>query len=443
MSSGNLPEVVKSAPIDTLIRPFRRFIQIESSSGIVLIIITVISLILANTFLKDFYHNLLHINFTIGLGDYTLSKGLDHWINDGLMVIFFFVVGLEIKRELVSGELSSFKKSSFPIVAAIGGMVFPALVYAALNWGHPYEMKGWGIPMATDIAFSLGILSLLGNRVPLSLKVFLTAFAIVDDLGAVIVIAVFYTANLSMAALGIGLLIFLLMLLCNKLHVRHPLVYLILGVFLWLALLKSGVHATIAGVLAALTIPTKAKIDVKEFVTKSRIIIDTIEDKRTAEQDISKNIEDLEDHSEKVLPLSNRLEHNLHLWVAFFIMPVFAFANAGVTLEQNIFTALSNKVALGILLGLFIGKQIGITFFCWLAVKSKIAELPEGTNWKMVYGAALLGGIGFTMSLFVSSLAFANPDVVANSKIGILCGSLISALFGYFILKQSIKARTN
>lgn len=442
MNSGNLPEVVKNSPIDTLIRPFKRFMQIEASSGIVLIIITVISLILANTALKDFYHNLLHLNFTVGLGNFTLSKGLDHWINDGLMAIFFFVVGLEIKRELLTGELSSFKKSSFPIFAALGGMVFPALIYAALNWGNAYEMKGWGIPMATDIAFSLGILSLLGSRVPLSLKIFLTAFAIVDDLGAVIVIAVFYTADLSMLALGIGGIILLLMFLCNYLHVRHPAVYLILGIFLWLALLKSGVHATIAGVLAALTIPTKAKIDVKSFVEKSKKIISTVEDKRTSQEDITDNISDLEDYSEKVLPLSRRFEHGLHLWVAFLIMPIFAFANAGVTLEQNIADAMSNKVTLGIILGLFIGKQIGITLFCWLSVKLKFAELPYGTNWKMVYGAALLGGIGFTMSLFVSSLAFANPEIVADSKIGILTGSLISALTGYFILKKSLIHQT-
>jgi len=442
MNTGNLPDVVKTAPIDALIKPFKRFMHIEASSGIVLIIVTILSLILANTFLKDFYLSLLHINFTIGIGDFTLSKGLDHWINDGLMVIFFFVVGLEIKRELISGELASFKKSAFPIIAAIGGMVFPALIYAALNWGNEYEMKGWGIPMATDIAFSLGILSLLGNRVPLSLKVFLTAFAIVDDLGAVIVIAVFYTANLSLTALGIGLGIFVVMIICNRLHVRHPIVYLILGAFLWLALLKSGVHATIAGVLASLTIPTKAKIDVGEFVVKSQKIIEKISDKQTSEEDITKNIEDLEENSEKVLPVSNRLEHALHQWVAFFIMPVFAFANAGVTLEQNIFTAFTNKVTLGIVLGLFIGKQIGITLFCWIAVKMKLAELPAETDWKMIYSAALLGGIGFTMSLFVSSLAFANPEIVANSKIGILCGSLFSAVCGYFILKQSIKSRT-
>lgn len=442
MKPNNLPEVVKNAPIDTLIKPFKRFMQIEASSGIVLIIVTIISLVLANTSLKDFYHNLLHINFTIGFDNFILSKGLDHWINDGLMAIFFFVVGLEIKREIISGELSSFKKSSFPIFAAIGGMVFPALIYAVLNWGNDYEMKGWGIPMATDIAFSLGILSLLGNRVPISLKIFLTAFAIVDDLGAVIVIAVFYTADLSLVALGIGAGVFLLMLLCNFLHVRHPIVYLILGILLWLALLKSGVHATIAGVLAALTIPTKAKIDVKEFVTKSRKIIDKVEDKKTTHEDITSNIEDLENYSEKVLPLSNRMEHSLHVWVAFLIMPVFAFANAGVTLEQSIFSALTNKVPLGIVLGLFIGKQIGITFFCRLAVKTKIAELPDGTDWKMIYGAALLGGIGFTMSLFISSLAFSNSDIIANSKIGILCASLISAIAGYLILRKSLSTKT-
>jgi NhaA family Na+:H+ antiporter len=438
MESGNLPEVVKSAPIDTLIKPFKRFMQIEASSGIVLIIITVIALILANTSLKDFYQSLLHTNFTIGLGGFSISKGIDHWINDGLMAIFFFVVGLEIKREMLSGELSSFKKSAFPIFAALGGMIFPALIYSAMNWGNPYEMKGWGIPMATDIAFSLGILSLLGNRVPLSLKIFLTAFAIVDDLGAVIVIALFYTANLSLISLGIGFGILLLMLLCNFLHVRHPAVYLILGIFLWLALLKSGVHATISGVLAALTIPSTAKINVKEFVNRSRKTIDAIEDKKISQEDITNNISDLEDYSEKVLPLSRRFEHDLHLWVAFLIMPIFAFANAGVTLEQNILTAMGNNVTLGIILGLFIGKQLGITLFCWLAVKMKIADLPDGTNWMMVYGTALLGGVGFTMSLFISSLAFANPEVVADSKIGILSASLISAFTGYFILKRSL-----
>jgi NhaA family Na+:H+ antiporter len=442
MNTGNLPKVVKNAPIDTLIRPFKRFIQIEASSGIVLIIVTVVALILANTALKDFYHGLLHTNFTIGIGNYTLSKGLEHWINDGLMAIFFFVVGLEIKRELVSGELSSFKKASLPIFAAIGGMVLPALIYAGFNWGNTYEMKGWGIPMATDIAFSLGILSLLGSRVPISLKIFLTAFAIVDDLGAVIVIAVFYTANLSLISLCAAFLFFGLMFLCNFLHVRHPVVYLILGIGLWLAMLNSGVHATIAGVLAALAIPTEAKINVKEFVTKSRKIIDAVEDKKISQQDITKNIEDLEDYTEKVLPLSNRFEHELHLWVAYFIMPIFAFANAGVTIEQNIVTSFSSPVTVGIILGLFTGKQIGITFFCWLAVKMKLAELPEGVNWQLIYGTALLGGIGFTMSLFVSSLAFANPDVIANSKIGILSGSLISAVAGYFLLKRSINGKT-
>lgn len=438
MESGNLPKVVKNAPIDTLIRPFKRFMHIEASSGIVLIFITIISLILANTGYKEFYHHLLETKFIIGFGDFILDKEISHWINDGLMAIFFFLVGLEIKREMLTGELSSFKKSAFPIFAAIGGMVFPALIYAALNWGHEYEMKGWGIPMATDIAFSLGILSLLGNRVPISLKIFLTAFAIVDDLGAVIVIAVFYTANLSLAALGIGAIILAIMFLCNFLHVRHPAVYLIFGIILWLALLKSGVHATIAGVLAAMTIPTKAKIDVKSFVEKSKKIITKVEDKRTSQEDITDNISDLEDYSEKVLPLSNRFEHDLHLWVAFLIMPIFAFANAGVTLEQNIMTALSNKVTLGIILGLFIGKQIGITFFCWLSVKMKFSELPEGTNWKMIYGTALLGGVGFTMSLFISSLAFTNPEIIADSKIGILTASLISAFAGYFILKRGL-----
>lgn len=442
MESGNLPQVVKSAPIDTLIRPFKRFMQIEASSGIILIFITIIALVLANTALKDFYLNLLDTKIIVGIGDFALNKNISHWINDGLMAIFFFVVGLEIKREMLTGELSSFKKSAFPIFAALGGMIFPALFYVALNWGNEYEMKGWGIPMATDIAFSLGILSLLGNRVPLSLKIFLTAFAIVDDLGAVIVIAIFYTANLSLISLAIGFGILLVMFLCNFLHVRHPTVYLILGIFLWLALLKSGVHATIAGVLAALTIPATAKIDVKSFVIKSKSIIDTIEDKRTSQEDITNNISELEDKSEKVLPLSRRFEHDLHLWVAFLIMPIFAFANAGVTLEQNILTAMSNKVTLGIVLGLFLGKQIGITLFCWLAVKMKIADLPEGTNWKMVYGAALLGGVGFTMSLFISSLAFASPEVVANSKIGILSASLVSAFAGYFILKRSLNTTT-
>lgn len=439
MEKGNLPAVVKSAPIDTIIKPFKRFMHIEASSGIVLIIVTIVSLLLANSSLYDFYHHLLETKIIIGIGQFALNKEISHWINDGLMAIFFFVVGLEIKREIISGELSSFKKSSFPIFAALGGMIFPALIYSALNWGNAYEMKGWGIPMATDIAFSLGILSLLGNKVPLSLKVFLTAFAIVDDLGAVIVIAIFYTADLSLIALFIGLGIFGLMIICNLLHIRHPIVYLILGIFLWLALLKSGVHATIAGVLAAMTIPTKAKIDVKDFVSKSKKILDTVNDKKTSNEDITSNIEELEDYAEKVLPPSNRMEHALHIWVAFFIMPVFAFANAGVHLEQNILTALTNKVTLGILLGLFIGKQIGITLFCYIAVKSKIALLPAGTNWKMIYGTALLGGIGFTMSLFVSSLAFANPEIIADSKIGILSGSLISAFAGYFILKKSFK----
>jgi NhaA family Na+:H+ antiporter len=362
-----------------------------------------------------------------------------------LMAIFFFVVGLEIKRELLIGELSSFKKASLPIFAAIGGMIVPALIYLYFNNGTDAQ-NGWGIPMATDIAFSLGVISMLGKRVPFSLKVFLTAFAIIDDIGAVIVIAVFYTSSISITALAVGGAFFLILIACNLLHIRSPFVYILFAIVMWIAFLKSGVHPTIAGVLIAFTIPAKARINAEEFLDKGKSILDKLRDslehgiKVRSSGKLNSAIFELEDASEKVLAPAQRIEHNLHPAVAYFIMPVFAFANAGVTIQGDILAALLHPVTLGITLGLFFGKQMGVFIFSWLVSVVKIAALPADANWRQIYGIGCIGGIGFTMSLFIASLAFGESELLINAKIAILAASLLSGVAGYLILRITKKS---
>lgn len=433
--------VITEPPIQRILVPFQNFFSTQASGGIVLFIAAIVAIVWANSPWAHSYHEIWEAHFRIGALNFNIDKPVELWINDGLMAIFFFVVGLEIKRELIIGELSSLKQASLPIMAAIGGMVVPALIFTMFNAGSD-TISGWGIPMATDIAFALGVLALLGDKVPLSLKIFLTALAIVDDLGAVLVIAIFYTSELSLIYLGIGIALIILSLVFARLHVRSPLVYAILGVIVWVFFLKSGVHATIAGVLMALTIPGKARINSKSFISRSKSIVSELEtnceigDMVPASKEFNSGVFELESNCEKVMAPMQRLEHGLTPWVAYFIMPIFALANAGLAIDPELLGVLFNPITLGIILGLFIGKQIGITLFAWLSVKFKFSELPEGVSWKKIYGVACLGGIGFTMSLFISNLAYGVDIYQQEAKLGILIASLLSGILGAVILKM-------
>jgi NhaA family Na+:H+ antiporter len=433
-------------PIEKLTYPIQEFLHQEASGGILLIIATVIALAWANSPFAESYHHLWHTYLSIDLGGIGLKYSLHHWINDGLMVIFFFVVGLEIKRELLVGELSSVKKAALPIAAALGGMIFPALIYTIFNLGTE-GASGWGIPMATDIAFVVGILALLGKRVPLALKIFILALAIVDDLGAVLVIAIFYTSNISFTSLLIGGGFLVLLIAMNRMRVRNLLIYTLVGVGLWLAFLKSGVHATVAGVLLAFTIPVSSRINTKKFKNETESLLKDFDNAGEHGDNVLTNsdrlsiIDQIENNCEKILTPLQRFEHGLHPWVSFFIMPVFALANAGVTIGSGLTSALTHPVSIGIILGLFLGKQIGIFSFSYLAVKLKLASEPEGVSWKKIYAASVLAGIGFTMSLFIANLAFNSPELLNISKVGILAGSLLSGVVGFIILKSALSKK--
>jgi NhaA family Na+:H+ antiporter len=374
------PQPISPTPAERLLHPFQEFSQKEASGGILLLICTVVALLWANSPFAGSYIHVWQTKLAIGIGDMALAKPLLLWINDGLMAIFFFVVGLEIKREVLVGELASFRQAALPLVAAVGGMLVPALIYILFNRGGP-GAPGWGIPMATDIAFALGVLALLGKRAPVSLKVFLTALAIVDDIGAVLVIALFYTAEISWVSLAVAVGFLCLLVVVNRLGVRHPLVYAILGIGLWVAFLKSGVHATVAGVWLAMTIPSKARINSQEFVAHSRAFLSDFERASAGQAAINEPqqaalqaLEATVQHAEAPL---QRMEHTLHPWVAYCIMPIFALANAGVALDGGFSAAFTHPISLGVAAGLVIGKQLGITSFVWLAVKAKLADLPS------------------------------------------------------------------
>ena len=383
--------------INYISKPFKWFFKLEAASGLVLLFAAIIALIISNSNLSDLYFSTLDKYLFLGINNFGLKLSVIHWINDALMAIFFFFVTLEIKREFIQGELSNIKQALLPIVAAVGGMLVPALFYIFINLGDSETLNGWAIPSATDIAFSLGVLSLLGKRVPLSLKVFLTALAIIDDLGAIVIIALFYSGDLSIKYLSLMLLAFIFLLVLNKFNIKKFLPYLIVGIFLWDFTHNSGIHATIAGVLLALTIPHRKK--------------------------------------EKDFSLLIKVEHAISPYVAFGIMPLFAFANAGVSLEGISLSSLLDKVPLGIVLGLFVGKQLGVFIFSYISIKLKIAQMPNNTSWYNFYGVGVLTGIGFTMSLFVGNLAFAeNIQYMDGVKIGVLTGSLLSTLFGYFLI---------
>ena len=437
---GNLP----AAPLIRIIRPFQAFAENKTSGGILLLLCTVTALVWANSHWAESYAALWHTNLTISLGGRTLSHDLHFWVNDLLMVIFFFVVGLEIKREVLVGELASVRQAALPIVAAVGGVVVPALIYSFLNAGGP-GAPGWGVPMATDIAFALGIMALLGNRVPLGLKIFLTALAIVDDIAAVLVIAVFYTAQISWGALGAAAACLLLLAVLGRLGARRPLTYALGGIVLWLAVLASGIHATIAGVALAMVIPSRTRLDSTQFLARTRRTLDHFESHAEGslitDEEQQAAVHALEEACEKVQPPLHRMEHALHPWVTFFIMPVFALANAGVALSGDIGETLARPVTLGVILGLLLGKPIGITLAAWLAVRTGAASLPTGVTWNQIHGAGWLGGIGFTMSLFVASLAFADEALLTMAKLGILTASTCAGIVGSLLLLRTPRTR--
>jgi NhaA family Na+:H+ antiporter len=437
--------------IDRLVSPLLEFARIEAAGGILLLICTAVAIAWANSPWRGSYFDLWHMPVAIEIGSFRLSESLAHWVNDGLMAIFFFVVGLEIKRELLVGELASPRKAVIPVAAAVGGMAVPALIYALVNLGGD-GMAGWAIPAATDIAFALGIMTLLGKRVPLSLKVFLMALAIVDDIGAVLVIALFYTSDISWSALGWSALgaggaVLALLVVANLLHVRRPIVYVALGLLLWVAFLLSGIHATLAGVLLAFTIPSRFRIQGADFIAFSRRAIDEFERAGGNENDVMTNqarqqwVHGLEiacEHAETPLL---RLEHALTPWVAFAIMPVFALANAGVEISGGFAPALGSRISLGIILGLVLGKQAGIMLCTWLAVRLGLGSLPEGLTWRHIYATSWLAGIGFTMSLFIAYLGFGEGDQLVLSKYGILAGSLTAGVVGYVLLRLATRSR--
>ncbi len=378
------------------------FIKKESSAGILLIVVTLLALLLQNSAFSGIYTSFLHTHVEIRFGDLQIAKPLILWVNDGLMAIFFFLIGLEVKREVMEGHLSSMQQIALPTIAALGGMVVPALVFVAFNQGDSFAMNGWAIPTATDIAFALGILSLLGSRVPLSLKIFLMALAIIDDLGAIVIIALFYTSELSIVSILIASASLVVLFIMNRMGVIRKAAYILVGVILWVSVLKSGVHATLAGVALAFMIPLNST-----------------------------------DKEGKKFSMLKEMEHGLHYWVAFMILPLFAFVNAGVDLKGISIDEMLTPVPLGVMLGLFVGKQLGVFGFSWVAIKLGWAKLPKASSWIQLYGVAVLTGIGFTMSLFVDSLAYNDTQIYHYAdKLAILLGSFLSAIVGYLILRM-------
>lgn len=424
-----------------VLTPLEEFIHRQTTSGILLMLCAIAALYIANSPWNEAYHHLLDVPLTIGMPGFQLSKSLHHWINDGLMALFFFVIGLELKREILVGELADLKQAMLPIIAAAGGMVMPVLLYIAINpEGHAFD--GWGVPMATDIAFALGTLALLGNRVPKNLLIFLAALAIVDDLGAVLVIALFYTETINLLALAIAGVMLLLLSSLNLGGIRRPLPYLLLGVVLWIAMLKSGVHATLAGIFLAFTIPIRPKYDPNRFLSYIHDMVGQIKQSYRSEENIIKNdelrshIQALGEGVQRVQAPAQILEHKVHLPSAYFVIPVFSLANAGIPIDwSSLGTIVSHPVAMGITIGLVAGKLLGIAGFSWVAVKLGLTTLPQGLNFKHIIGVGLMGGIGFTMSIFIAELGFAhNAQDLLMAKTGILLASVVAGVSGFLWL---------
>ncbi|GAB1430810.1 sodium/proton antiporter NhaA [Ignavibacteria bacterium] len=427
------PYSVKKTPI-IIARAFQSFFSHSASGGIILLLCAIIAIIWINSDLTESYKSLLATNLAFKVNDFEFSEPLVLWINDGLMAIFFLAVGLEIKREFLVGELSSRKKAVLPLAAALGGMIFPALIYAAFNSQTEFH-HGWGIPTATDIAFALGALALLGNRVPVGLKVFLAALAIADDLGAVLVIALFYSQGLALFFLAAAAVITLLLLAGNKLNIRSLWFYGILGIILWFLMFKSGIHATVAGVVLAFTIPARPRISAPAFASEAKAVIGEVDAENITTGQTQDAVQQLESLCDSVQTPLQQIEHGLQPFVSYLILPVFSLANAGIYLaDTDIFAAYSNTVTLGIMLGLVFGKVIGVFSFTWISVKFGIAELPSGISMRNIFGVSWLCGIGFTMSLFVAGLAFGEHQIITNTKLGIFTASLLAGIIGFLVL---------
>jgi Na+:H+ antiporter, NhaA family len=422
---------------DQILKPTQQFFRKEAASSILLIAATIIALMWVNSSIGETYHSFWHTKISFTVGDFRISKTLLHWVNEGLMALFFFTVGLEIKREILVGELASPKKALLPVIAALGGMIVPGLIYAAINVGLP-TIHGWGIPVATDIAFALGAVAVFGRRVPVGLRIFLAAFAIADDLGAVVIIAIFYTKQIVWSNLIVSLFLIFGLAIANFFWIRQTLIYAILGLTLWFFILGSGVHATIAGVIVSLFVPARGRYDTDNFLQNVKNITEKFEcEEQSCGYSILLNQEHL--YAVQALELAchdvetplQRLMHALHPWVAFLILPIFAMGNTGLLFKGIVFSeAISNPVIIGIIVGLVFGKPIGIMLFSYISVKSGMASLPKEVRWSHILGGAMLGGIGFTMSLFLSELSFSDPHIIEYGRIAILTGSILSAIIG-------------
>ena len=427
---------------EKIVTPFESFLHSQTTTGIFLLVSTLIALVLANSPYADAYYDFFHTKIGFSVGSWHVYHSFSHWINDALMAVFFFVVGLEIKRELLTGELSEVRLAVLPILGAVGGMIVPALIYLAFNYGTPSQ-AGWGIPMATDIAFAISVLVILGKRVPSSLVTFLVALAIVDDLGAVLVIALFYTSDLNMLALGYSMLFFGAMILSNLFGIRNYLFYFALGFGMWFFMLDSGIHATIAGVLAALTIPSKPFKNPLSFTPEAKRLLKEFEDypiatDMTMHERQKAILQNIKDSIDAVRSPASVLEHALHQPVSLVIIPLFALANAGIKIDFSSFgEMLATPVAMGVIAGLVVGKSVGIFGFSYAAIKMGIAKIPEGSTFKQIFAVSLLGGIGFTMSIFITDLAFEGNELfITQAKAGILVASLIAGIGGFYLLKK-------
>ena len=425
-----------------MVDSFQEFTRSESSGGIVLLAAAAVAIAWANSPWSEIYFRSWETKVTIGTATFGITESLGHWINDGLMALFFFVVGLEIKREVLIGELASVRQAMLPLAAAVGGMVVPAVLYATINAGGAGS-AGWGIPMATDIAFALGILALLGPRVPVALKVFLAALAIVDDIGAVLVIAVFYTTHVDWLSLAIAATAVAGLITINRARIRHPGAYAVLGLILWIAFLHSGIHATVAGVVLAMTIPARTRINESEFAKEIRENLEQFESSCGTGENLLSNsrqqdaIENMENACEGAQSPLMKLEHSLHGFVAFFVMPLFALANAGIAIGLENDLIGSASITVGVALGLLLGKPLGIMLAAWIVVRTGVAVLPAGTSWRMIHGTAWLGGIGFTMALFIAGLAFPRGQLLEDAKLGIIGASLLGGAVGWLLLRRA------
>jgi Na+:H+ antiporter, NhaA family len=430
-----------STPLELITSPFLRFSRMEAAGGIVLLASTILALVWSNSPWQHSYEQFFETDISVGFGNFLLTENRHEWINDGLMSLFFFLVGLEIKREMLVGELSSLRKAAFPFMAAIGGMVVPAAIYVAVVH-RPEFQSGWAIPLSTDIAFTLGLLTFFGSRIPVTLRVFVTALAIVDDIFAVAVIAIFYSGEIHYVSLAIGVACVLLSMVMNLLGVRRPAVYAAIGIVVWWAVLKSGVHATVAGILLAFTIPARTFLEKSEFLKQGRWLLDRLEVAPPNSFEEHSVIHTLELNVQMVESPLHRIEHELQPWISFLVIPLFALANAGVDLTHNILKAVKHPVSFGILFGLFVGKPIGILLFSFVAAKTRLGVVPDGVSWRQIFGAAWLCGIGFTMSLFIAGLAFDDEALLSVSKIAVLAASLVSGICGCLVLASSRETKT-